>query len=411
MADSSRPKFSFSVKASKKPERPPPAPVQPPEAAAKDDRRVILSVDASGEFEDKDKAPVPGHLIIPCKNTLRPMPKRTAGGLAKQEPQERRDVVMVKSEFGEAADALVKEAKGEVSADDASLPVPILARNTHLAELRKAGLSEKDQLKREMAMLPEVRLGSYESVPIEQFGMAMLLGMGYDPKLHTTKPLELKKRAFDKAGLGANIGLPGENAPPAAKKVKVLGASEERFEASEDADQPPPAAEAVSEMEVVHGPALPPTASPSPSQDSNGVPTSRDGGIEGEGGEGRLATWLLKGLVVKIASQKHPNYREKGRVLSVWEEGGRVWTRVQLQGSGKKVDASEKQLETVVGRDCTTVKIVSQEDKRKIYMGRSAEVVERDSGRNLVVVRVRSPDGDGKVTLKLTFDEVCEYDD
>uniref|UniRef100_A0A7S1JSY9 Uncharacterized protein n=1 Tax=Vitrella brassicaformis TaxID=1169539 RepID=A0A7S1JSY9_9ALVE len=124
-----------------------------------------------------------------------------------------------------------------------------------------------------------------------------------------------------------------------------------------------------------------------------------------------MATWLLKGLVVKIASQKHPNYREKGRVLSVWEEGGRVWTRVQLQGSGKKVDASEKQLETVVGRDCTTVKIVSQEDKRKIYMGRSAEVVERDSGRNLVVVRVRSPDGDGKVTLKLTFDEVCEYDD
>ncbi|KAJ1609972.1 putative G-patch domain-containing protein [Cryptosporidium canis] len=42
------------------------------------------------------------------------------------------------------------------------------------------------------------------SIPVDQFGLAMLRGMGYDPQVHNTKPKIFKKRNYSQSGLGAD---------------------------------------------------------------------------------------------------------------------------------------------------------------------------------------------------------------
>ncbi|XP_055388708.1 uncharacterized protein LOC129617561 [Condylostylus longicornis] len=44
----------------------------------------------------------------------------------------------------------------------------------------------------------------YDEVPVEHFGLAMLMGMGYVPTKDKNEPLEVKRRVYTKAGLGAD---------------------------------------------------------------------------------------------------------------------------------------------------------------------------------------------------------------
>merc|ERR1719217_1501387 len=65
---------------------------------------------------------------------------------------------------------------------------------------------------------PEATKEMFENVPVESFGEAMLRGMGYDPKVHTTKPVFRDKLRDNCLGLGAQALLPGEKMQIAGQK-------------------------------------------------------------------------------------------------------------------------------------------------------------------------------------------------
>jgi G patch domain/KOW motif-containing protein len=74
---------------------------------------------------------------------------------------------------------------------------------------------EEERLKFELAARPETDASAFERVPIEDFGNAMLLGMGWRPGENDgAKVLELVRRP-ERLGLGATAKQP----PPGAKKT------------------------------------------------------------------------------------------------------------------------------------------------------------------------------------------------
>ncbi|PHJ24622.1 d -box splicing factor-binding site protein [Cystoisospora suis] len=68
--------------------------------------------------------------------------------------------------------------------------------------------SEKELLKEELKLLPDApstTSSAYSTIPISEFGLAMLRGMGYDPEKQSKSflPKERKKRVYNRAGLGS----------------------------------------------------------------------------------------------------------------------------------------------------------------------------------------------------------------
>lgn len=116
----------------------------------------------------------------------------------------------------EVAAALIAEARGESAS---SRVVPLLARNAALAEIRQkyrgdlerghrqpqqAGEPDKQLLQRELELLPDAPLPSsaaYEAMPVEEFGAAMLRGMGLTSIPSASPPP--KRKAYSRAGLGS----------------------------------------------------------------------------------------------------------------------------------------------------------------------------------------------------------------
>ncbi|OEH77654.1 uncharacterized protein LOC34617987 [Cyclospora cayetanensis] len=117
----------------------------------------------------------------------------------------------------EAAASLIAEARGERSS---SRVVPLLARNSVLAEVRQkyrgevsqrgprqkqqAGEPDKVLLQRELELLPDAPLpgsSAYEAMPVEEFGAAMLRGMGLKDIPPSEPPV--KRKAYTRAGLGS----------------------------------------------------------------------------------------------------------------------------------------------------------------------------------------------------------------
>merc|ERR1719379_2848748 len=90
--------------------------------------------------------------------------------------------------------------------------------------------------------MPEARTKMFENVSIDSFGEAMLRGMGYDPKVHTTKPVNFTQRD-QKLGLGAKALTPWEKAQAAAKvqrkkeEAKAQKAKEQNAEGSTKTEQ------------------------------------------------------------------------------------------------------------------------------------------------------------------------------
>lgn len=101
-----------------------------------------------------------------------------------------------------------RRAETDSEADSGPEPKkkPILAAaNPRLYTMRKQyGTDDQRLLREEIDALPEFTHESFDAVPVESFGLAMLMGMGYDPKKHTQKPAELHKRVYQRAGLGAD---------------------------------------------------------------------------------------------------------------------------------------------------------------------------------------------------------------
>jgi G patch domain/KOW motif-containing protein len=78
---------------------------------------------------------------------------------------------------------------------------------------------EDERLKYELSVRPETDVSAYERVPIEDFGKAMLLGMGWKPGVNDgAKVLELPRRP-ERLGLGAVPKQP----PPDPKKPLTPG--------------------------------------------------------------------------------------------------------------------------------------------------------------------------------------------
>jgi hypothetical protein len=110
------------------------------------------------------------------------------------------------AEDAEAMRELLRDAsrEGEGDAAPAAAVAPILM---------------KDGVKRAReGAAPEATREMFENVPVESFGEAMLRGMGYDPKVHLTKPIVRDKLRDNLLGLGAKALLPGEKATIANKK-------------------------------------------------------------------------------------------------------------------------------------------------------------------------------------------------
>lgn len=63
-----------------------------------------------------------------------------------------------------------------------------------------------------------IETDTFTEIPIEEFGAAMLRGMGYDPSLHQTKPYITKPMLTLTGGIGAI--LPGSFVPPTDEEVK-----------------------------------------------------------------------------------------------------------------------------------------------------------------------------------------------
>jgi hypothetical protein len=185
-------------------------------------REELLSIGVGGDMEVRGGSADVAHLVIPCRYRIQPHAQSTEdtvpvpldldSGSGLKFRIKRCPLVSdaVKSEEASsddllAAELLRREALGE-SHDNPGYVIdgPILSRNRELANLRSVGLSDKEILRRELERLPDVTYESYDAVPIDQFGLAMLYGMGYDPSIHTTQACELKKRIYQRAGLGAD---------------------------------------------------------------------------------------------------------------------------------------------------------------------------------------------------------------
>ena len=82
-----------------------------------------------------------------------------------------------------------------------------------------APISEGDALQRDLDALPEESTGDdYRNVPIEAFGMAMLRGMGWNPKDDTNTKIHTPKARPGQLGLGATPM--SEIVPPSHDKKK-----------------------------------------------------------------------------------------------------------------------------------------------------------------------------------------------
>jgi len=184
-------------------------------------REELISIGSDGDMEIRGGAAAAQHLVIPCKYRIQAATQSadallgaldldSGSGLKFRIKRCPSVQETIKTECGESEDdlaamALLREARGEQPPESPYvIPGPILTRNAELANLRTEGLSEKEILRRELQRLPDVTYESYEAVPIDQFGLAMLYGMGYDPSIHTTQACELKKRIYQRAGLGAD---------------------------------------------------------------------------------------------------------------------------------------------------------------------------------------------------------------
>lgn len=157
-------------------------------------------------------------------NARKPIVKTEPNGEPSRLPATHSITAQVKTESAsqgrvtdeEAAASLIAEARGERTL---SSVVPLLARNSVLAEIRQsyrreversqrgaqqAGEPDKLLLQWELALLPDAPPPSssvYEAMPVEEFGAAMLRGMGLKSIPQASPPP--KRKAYTRAGLGS----------------------------------------------------------------------------------------------------------------------------------------------------------------------------------------------------------------
>ena len=346
--------------------------------------------------------------------------------------------------------------------------------------------SEDQKYREDVAWRPteaDVHSASWDAMPVDAFGSALLRGMGWQPGkgigLNAKGPaaaVEYIPR-HQRLGLGATpkapepkkgkwIPKPGETREPKADMVyrnedgvqKHRKLLDEKLEVRERKIEPGAAIEIVGgrhagvrgvvrsmeEMtgnvcvELRNGEEV--TAKLSdlelPRLDENGGRESGGGGRDGSSGGGSSGKhkrekhkkehkhkkhkkhkseksssssskelWVASGLRVRIVDQDLADGRHYNKKAVVQDVHGRKDIMLQLDG-GELVDGcSQSYLETIVpkpsaGDGRALVMVVRGKEK-----GRYADVLERSSGENRVMVQMKHDDS----VAELTMDDVCEY--
>lgn len=226
----------------------------------------------------------------------------------------------------------------------ASTTVPILMRSK----------SNKRQRNEEpVPAVPNNDASSYEKVPVEDFGLAMLLGMGFDPKTNNNKPKEYKRRVYERAGLGADAHM----------KQNMDALTNASVMAKLKKDQ------------MYHQ-------------------------VHSEGGN-RLdaATWLLPGLYVRVVESGNKHFGEKGIVKTV------NGTSATLDIGGAEVTVSSKVVETVVSLNAVKCKVVrriaNHPEKFYVPIGTVVDLAKVTKTYAKIIFR------DQHITVSL--DDICEF--
>eukprot|EP01067_Filipodium_phascolosomae_P006811 Filipodium_phascolosomae@DN5160_c0_g1_i1.p1 len=245
-----------------------------------------------------------------------------------------------------------------------------LKRST-LADIQSSSNAEQEQYRRELELLPEQDISCYSRVSVEDFGIAMLRGMGYDPSRHNTKPHVLQRRGFDRAGLGANV-------LPIKKGDAVLKSDPNQKSMKVEADR---SQESVVKLETDQ--------------------------------QASSTCWLIPGLVVKIAEESHPAFMKKGVVQNVdLSSQSCHLTLLPEFGDGAFNNIPDHHLETVIPTLHEAVKIVSVASR---YHGLTGILL--DNADDQAVVSVKRPSNStaprlGKVVgttekIYVSLDDIC----
>jgi hypothetical protein len=128
----------------------------------------------------------------------------------------------------QAARALLADASGQVSVDDSGPKLVIAVADAEVSTLKRKPLllanvapelleidNDLDRYKRDIELRPDdidFKSDAYKAVPIEEFGAALLRGMGWEGP--TKEDLEREKKGFDPVRRDERLGLGATAKPP-----------------------------------------------------------------------------------------------------------------------------------------------------------------------------------------------------
>lgn len=368
-----------------------------------DDREEIKGLDESGKVVLEKPKDGQGPLVIKCKNPLdgTMVPKKLEANLPNGEkpkalakPLEEcaggivtNNIAKLSDADAEAARELLKDASREDGdPGDAPAPMPILM---------KAGSKKiRDGLAGGSA--PEATREMFENVPVESYGEAMLRGMGYDPGVHTVKPIFRDKLRDNCLGLGAKALLPGEKLLIQGKrKAAPKAAAAGRVSANEVSSKSSIAASA--EDEVAEE-----AAASSPVVDVEAEQAQKK--RRTEEAEAAADVWASRGLVVRVIGKGaalKDFFGAEAVVLKVDEGKGVCKIKARPNGSDKSQQLEGVKLEDIetrVSRDCQKVRIV-----RGTRKGLVAKLTKRDTAKGVAVLRIEG------VETEMSLDDVCQF--
>ncbi|CCF73613.1 glutamate--cysteine ligase catalytic subunit [Babesia microti strain RI] len=288
------------------------------------DGTLVFSTDNTIDTSEEQQ-----NLVIPCKNRLN---------------KSRKGLDYISSTKNDQEKPLM------LPEDDIARQVILDAqKNDDLFEYKKEMVVTTPILMRSGSIIGEDK-ADYEHVPVESFGLAMLMGMGYDPNKPTnvSSPDVLlnKRRIYDKAGLGSHDTL--------LKITQQIDSGDNNYSKA--------------------------TSSSKVRDDINDV------------------VWVSKGLVVKIIDRCDKYYKHKGDVVGI----DKYLATVNFE-DGMRKGYKIKYLETVVkeGEDAKIVLPTLHPINSSQLLGRYVKVIKK--GRSSATVEMS-----GK-KFELPLDSICYY--
>ncbi|CAD7951604.1 unnamed protein product [Amoebophrya sp. A120] len=244
-------------------------------------------------------------------------------------------------------------------------------------------LADKDKHtdKNASAKQSDMRQDDFENLPIQDFGLAYLRGLGYDPKKHHVQMVEQNAWKRKGLGLGAqDVLLPTDflvvPAPPAAEEEKKKEKTVANGEQGKEADSTT-------------------FASNKRRRKSNDDAVNK--------------TWLLPGLVVKVTDERMSAiYCKKGEVLTIdtSSSSGKIRASVKIKQNVYE-NISEKYLEPTLPIDAKQAKRIRTGNEKLEHS--IVDVLEVDKDKDYVKIKYVNKDTGEKVKESVTLRDVCHF--